>query len=216
MNLLNQKNIIVIVSLTLVIGVGSYFYQQACDQKEQSAKSALFQVQKTFETETAALTEAEKAAGTKLDVDAKFPKTVAGLNQVLANKTTTEHVLYEASLKLGTMYLEYSADNSLDKAIAALKKVSDFGKSSFQKASALYLLGTAQERANLAKDAADTFQKALSQDNEGLKDELLLSLVRVNLKANNAVQAKAFSDKLNKEAPGTRAAQEAQKLISKT
>jgi uncharacterized protein YpmB len=59
MNFFTQKNIIIMVSITFVLGVGTYFYQQSCDQKEQTAKSALFQIQKTLETETAALTEAE-------------------------------------------------------------------------------------------------------------------------------------------------------------
>ena len=214
MNLLNKKNIIVLVSVLVVAGVGTFFYQQSCDQKEQAAKTALYQVEKIFQSEVTTLTEAEKATGTKLDVDAKFPKTVAELNQLLGGKMNSERVQFEAALKLGTLYLEYSKDDSLGKAIDALKKVSDFGTTKFQKASALFLLGTAQERANLAKDAADSFQKALNQDYEGLKGELMLSLVRVNLKANNPAQAKTFSDKLNKEAPGSRAAQEAQKLIS--
>jgi len=216
MNLLNQKNIIALVSIIVVAGVGTYFYQQSCDQKEQTAKTALYQVQKTFESESATLTEAEKASGSKLDVDAKFPKTVAELNQLLSSNTNPERIQFEAALKLGTIYLEYSKDDSLNKAIEALKKVSNFGTTKFQKATAFFLLGTAQERANLAKDAADSFQKALNQDDEGLKGEVLLSLVRVNLKANNPTQAKTFSEKLNKEEPGSRAAQEAQKLISKT
>ena len=216
MNLLNQKNIIALVSFVIVAGVGTYFYQQSCDQKEQAAKTALYQVQKTFESESATLTEAEKATGSKLDVDSKFPKTVAELNQLLSSNTNPERIQFEAALTLGTIYLEYSKDDSLNKAIEALKKVSNFGTTKFQKATAFFLLGTAQERANLAKDAADSFEKALNQNDEGLKGELLLSLVRVSLKANNPTQAKTFSDRLNKEEPGTRAAQEAQKLISKT
>lgn len=204
------------VSVILFGGVASYFYQQSCDQKEQSAKSALYQVQKTFEAESTSLTEADKSPGSKFDVDAKFPKTVSELNQLLTGKSSSERVQFEAALKLGTIYLEFSKDDSLAKAVDALKKVSDFGKTNFQKATALFLLGTAQERASLTKDAADSFQKALNQDYDGLKGEILLSLVRVHLKSNNAAQAKVFADKLNKEAPGTRAAQEAQKLISKT
>jgi hypothetical protein len=50
----------------------------------------------------------------------------------------------------------------------------------------------------------------------GMKGEMMLAMVRVNVKTKNTTQAKAFADKLNKEQPGTRAAQEAQKLISKS
>ncbi len=215
MNLLNKKNIILITSVVAVLGIGTYFYQQSCEQKEQAAKSALYQTEKTFESEISTLTEAEKVPGAKLDVEAKFPKTIAEINQLVGGKAP-ERVKFEAALKLGSLYLESSKEDALSKAIEVLKKVTEYAKTDFQKASAFLLLGTAQERANLVKEATDSFQKALNQDYEGLKGELMLSLVRVHLKANNPTQAKAFADKLNKEAPGTRAAQEAQRLISKT
>lgn len=216
MNLLNKKNIIVAVSAIIVLGVGTFFYQQSCDTKEQAAKSALYQVQKTLETETATLSEAEKAAGSKFDVDAKFSKTVAALNGMLSSATTDARVKYEAGVKLGTIYMEFATDNQVSKSVDAFKKASETAKSSFQKASAFYLLGNAQERTNQIKEAAESFQSALNQNYEGLNGELLLSLVRVNLRANDPVKAKAFADKLSKDAPGSRAAQEAQKLVSKT
>jgi len=213
MNLLNKNNIIIAVSALVVLGAGTYFYQQSCEQKEQASKSALFQVEKTLQTESATLTEAEKTPGAKIDVDAKFPKTIAELNKLVSGSDTPQ-VKFEAGMKLGAMYLGYANDASFSKAIEAFKKVTEFGKTSFQKASAFYLLGSTQEKANLVKEAADSFQKALDQGNEGMKNEVLLSLVRVNVKANNATQAKNFADKLNKESPGSKAAQEAQKLIS--
>lgn len=216
MELLNKKNSIIIASVLLIAGVGTYFYQQSCDQKEQAAKSAFYQIQKTMETELTTLNETEKAAGSVLDVDAKFPKTVAALNELINDKKASGQVLFEASFKLGRMYLDHSKDDSLDKAIATMKKANEFAKTDFQKASSLYVLGGAQERANQVKDAADSYQKALKHDKEGLKEEILLSLVRVSMKSNNSAQAKSYSDQLSKEAPGTRAAQEAQKLISKT
>jgi TolA-binding protein len=195
--------------------VGTYFYQQSCEQNEQSSKTALYQIQKSVESESGALTEAEKTPGAKFDVDAKFPKTVADLNKIIGGKETAR-VKYEAAMKLGTMYMEFAKDDSLPKATDAFKKMTEFAKTSFQKSTAYYLLGNAHERASAVKEATDAFQSALNQGYEGMKGELLLSLVRVSLKANNPTQAKAFADKLNKEAPGTRAAQEAQKLISKT
>ena len=216
MNLFTQKNIILGVCAILVIGTGTFFYQQANDLKDQSAKSALYQIDKTLETETAALTADEKVAGAHLDVDAKFPKTVAELKQLISAKTETTRGLHDAAIKLGELYLQYSNDESLDKGIAALKVAEGFAKSNFQKASTLYILGNAQERAKQFNDAADSFQKALALGNDALKNELLLSLVRINMKQNNATQAKNFSDKLNKESPGSHAAQEAQKMISKT
>ncbi len=215
MNLLSKKNIIVAVSALVVLGAGTYFYQQSNEQKEQAAKSALYQVQKTLETESTTLSEAEKAAGTKLDVDAKFPKTISALTEMLSGNADTR-VKYEAGVKLGTLYMEYAKEDSLPKTIAAFKKASENAKTNFQKATAFYLLGNAQERAAQIKEASDSFQSALNQNYEGLSGELLLSLVRVNMKANDPVKAKNYADKLSKDAPGSRAAQEAQKLISKS
>ena len=204
------------VSILLVIGVGTYFYQQSCEQKEQTAKSELYQIQKTIESEAATLSEAEKTPGTKLDVDAKFPKSISELNKMISSATAPALVKIEAGMKLGTMYLEYGKDDSLPKAIEVFKKVSELGKTSLQKSTAFYLLGTAEEHSNLLKEATDSYQKALTQNYEGLKGEILLSLVRVSMKANNPAQAKTFADQLSKEAPGSRATEAAQKLISKS
>ena len=206
MNLLSKNNIIIAVSLVLVAGVGTYFYQQSCDQKEQSSKTALYQIQKSIETEAGKLSEAEKAPGSKFDVDAKFPQTISELNKLVSGNDTAR-VKYEAAMKLGTIYMEYAKDEALPKAIDAFKKMTSFAKTDFQKSTAFYLLGNAQERMSLVKEATDAFQSALNQGYEGLKGELLLSLVRVSMKANNPTQAKSYADKLNKYASGTRAAQ---------
>lgn len=215
MNLLNKKNIIIVVSIVAVAGIGTYFYQQSCEQKEQTAKTELYQVQKTLESEAMALSESEKSPGSKFDVDSKFSKSVAALNQLISGKASSRSK-YEAAMKLGSMYMEYAQDASLPKAIDAFKKMTETANTSFQKSTAFYLLGTAYERANSVKEATEAFQTALKQGYDGMKGELLLSLVRISMKANDAAQAKKFSDQLSKEAPGTRAAQEAQKLVSKT
>ncbi len=216
MNFLNKKNISIMVSLVLVAGVGVYFIQQSNEKKEQSAKSALYQVDKSLDAEIALLTEVEKASGSKIDVDVKLPKTVAELNKIVSDQSLTAQVLFEAAMKLGNLYSDHPTEHSFERAIAAYKKAISFAKTDFQKSTACYLAGMAFEQQGMLKESEEQFKTGLAVGYEGMKGEMMLAMVRVNVKTKNTTQAKAFADKLNKEQPGTRAAQEAQKLISKS
>jgi hypothetical protein len=214
MNSINSKTIFIAGAVVIAVGAGTYFYQSSKDQKEQVARNELFQARQAVEAEQVALTEAEKAPGAKLDVDTRLSKSVKALNTLLESSTSTRHSKFEAALMLANLYLDYSEDQNLSKAIDLLKKSSEWAETSFQKASAFYLLGGALDRAGQNKDSQDSLQKALQQGDEALKNEILLSLVRISMKNKDQVQAKTFSEKLNKESPGSRAAQEAQKLVS--
>ncbi len=209
-NLLDQRKVGFLMGALVLAGVGIYFFQDSADKKEQEAKSALYQVQKTYEEETTALPEAERAAGTTIDVDGKYAKTVAGLNQMLSEKKAPTRVLYEAQMKLANLYLEH---NQADKAAAVLKNVKDNAKSDFQKATGLYLLGVAYERNNQFKEASEAFESGLSQNVEGLKGELYLGMIRSSLKLGDKGKAKLFLEKMNKEVAGSKAAEMADEMV---
>jgi TolA-binding protein len=207
---LDQRKVGIIVAIVLVLGIGVYFVQQANEKKEQAGKSALFQIETTYETEQKAVPEADRAVGATLDVDAKFPQTVAQLNEMLNAKKAPSRVLYEAGVKLGTLYLDH---NQGEKAVVAFKHVSAAASSSFQKASAFYLLGVSQERSNQFKEALESYQTGLKSDVEGLKGELLLGMVRMSVKLNDKEKAKLYLEKMNKEVAGSHSAELAADLV---
>ena len=209
----DQRKAGILVGVLLVLGVGIYFAQQASEKKDQEGKSALFQVQNTYEEEQKAIPEADRAVGSALDVDAKFPKTVAQLNEMLSSKKAPNRVLYEAGVKLGTLYLDHS---QADKAVAAFKHVVADAGSSFQKASANYLLGVAEERSNQFKEALQSYQNGLNANVEGLKGELLLGMVRMSIKLNDKEKAKLYLEKMNKEVAGSHSAELAAELVKGT
>jgi tetratricopeptide (TPR) repeat protein len=209
-NLLDQRKIGIVVAVLIVLGVGIYFTQEVSEKKEAEGKSALYKIQKTYEDETKALSETDKAAGASYDVDAKLPKTVSELNGVLNAKSLPDRELYEAALKLGNLYLEHG---QADKAVASFQKASAFAGSGFQKASAFYILGIAQERATQFKAAIDAFQQGLTKNVDGLNGEILLGMVRNYLKLNDKQNAKLYYEKLNKDLPGAKATETAQELL---
>ena len=216
MNFLDKKTISILVSVLLIAGVSTYFIQSSMEAKDQASKSAFYEIQKSFDAELATLAEADKAAGSKINIEEKLPKTFKALNELITAQTQSKQVLFQASMKLAGLYLDHPVDGANEKGMQVLKKAVEFAKSDFQKASAYYLLSGVQEQLSQFKEAEDSLKAALNIGNEGMKGELMLSLVRVSIKVKNTAQAKAYSEKLNKEAPGTRAAQEAQKLISKS
>lgn len=200
----------ILLGLMVVLGVGIHFVQQGRDQKEQEGKSALYRIQQTYDQELNALPEAQRPAGVTLDVDSKFPKTVSELNGMISAKKVSDRVLFDASMKLGTLYLEH---NEPAKAVNALKSMPDFAKTDFQKASAYYLLGSAQERAGLNKEAAESFEQGLKKKVEGLKGEFLVGLIRSLVKTNDVNKAKNYLEQLRKELPGSKALEMGESLV---
>lgn len=208
-NLLDQRKIGMAFGALLLVGVGIYFFQQNAEKKEQDGKSALYKIQKTFEDEMKAIPAAEQNVS-KMDVDAKFPKTVSELNGVIAAKSASPRVLFEATVKLGTLYLDHE---QADKAAAVLKNGVQFAKTPLQKASQFYLIGVAMERSQQFKDALAQFQEGANLNVDALKGELLLGMVRMSLKLNDVEKAKLFAEKINKELPGSKAYEVANSLV---
>ncbi len=198
------------VLVLLGAGGGTYWYQHRAEQKEQAGKAVLFKAQQAFDAELKNLPEAERGAGVELDVDSKFTKTISELRAILAQADASSRIRFEAALRLGTLYLDY---RNPEKAVEFFKAGSSSAKSSFQRASADYLLGTAQEQSRLFKDALESFQRGVSQDVEALKADFLLGMVRVSLQLKDPAQAKTYSDRLNRELPKSKAADIAKSLL---
>ncbi len=209
-NFLDQRKLGMIFGALILIGAGVYFYQQAADKKDQEGKSALYKIEKTYEEESKAIPEADRAAGVAFDVDAKYSKTVAELNGMMSAKTAPARVLFEAGIKLGTLYLDHGQP---EKAVATLKQVLNFSGTSFQKASTYFLLGTAEERAKQFSDAMKSFESGINEKVDGLKGELLLGMVRTSLKLNDKEKAKLYLERMNKEVAGSHAAEIADELV---
>jgi tetratricopeptide (TPR) repeat protein len=207
---LNARNIGLIVGALVILGGGIYFAQQASEKKEQTGKSALYNIQRTYDDEVKALPEGDRAPEATLDVDTKFSKTVSSLNGMLSSQSAPSVVLYEAAMRLGNLYLDHG---QADKAVPAFQKAPEFAKTNFQKASGFYLLGVAQERSNQSKEALNSFEQTASKEVDGLKAEALLEIVRINLKLNDKEKAKLYSEKLNKEAAGSSTAMAAEELV---
>ncbi len=207
---LDAKKIKLLIGALVGIGVVIYFSQTVIEKKEQEGRSALYKIQKTYEDELKALPEAEKTAGVTLDVDAKFSKTVSELKGLIQGKALTDHTLFEATSRLGNLYLEH---NQPKQAQEAFNQGFKFASGSFQKASILLLLGFAEEQSQQFKEAVETYNKGLQKGFEGLKSEFLFGLVRNHVKLNQKDKAKIFAEKLNQEFSGSRAATEAQEMV---
>ena len=207
---INPSTVWTIVGALTVVGFCIYFYQQASDQKDQEGRSALYKVEKTFEEELNAVPASDRAPGVPLDVDSKFSKTISELNGMISAKSAPARILFEAGLKLGGIYLDHG---KAEQAVAALKATTGFSKTGFQKASAFFLLGSAHEKAKQFKEALEAYQQSVSQGIDALRSEAMLGMVRVDLKLNEKEKAKLFAEKLNKEFPGSKPAQEAEALV---
>ena len=209
-SLMTSKNIFILVALIVLGGAGTFGVQRYLETKEMESKSALYRIQKTFIDENTAVPEKDRAPGVTLDVDASYPKTVAELNAMASASGTPKRVGFEAALKLGNLYFEH---NQFKKAETAFQKAASLAGTSFQKATALYFWGLSQEKYGDAKQAITQFQAGLGENVEGLKADLLLGLVRLNLKAGDASKAKVFSERLNKEMQGSKQAELAQSWV---
>lgn len=209
-NWLTTRRLGILAGLMIVLGVGLHFYQEGREKKEQESKSALYAITQTYDTELMALPEEKRALGTALDVDATFPKTVQALNQMIQEKKVSNRVLFEAAMKLGQLYLDHQEPA---KAVEILKRMPEFGRTDFQKASGYFLLGSAQERAGMHKEASESFQAGLKNEVDGLKGEFLLGIVRSLVKSNQAEQAKTYVERLRKDLPGSKALELAEGLL---
>ncbi len=199
--------------LTLVLGAlgaGTFVFQRQAEQRDQAGRAVLFKAQQAFESELQALPEGERGVGVSLDVDSRFSKTTSELKALLGRTDASARIRYEASLRLGSLYLDYRHP---DRAVEYFKGAADAAGSSFQKATAAFLLGTALEQSRMSKEAMETFQLGIRQNVEALKSDFLLGLVRVSLQLNDSAQAKTFSEQLSRELPKTRAAEFAKTLL---
>jgi TolA-binding protein len=209
-NWFTRRNILVLALVLVGAGGGTYLYQHQAEQKEQAGKALLFKAQQAYENEIKGLSEGERGGGIELDVDDRFAKTTAELKSVISRADAPSRIRFEAALRLGSLYLDFRHP---DRALEFFKTGSMTAKSSLQKASADYLLGTAQEQSRMFKEAMESFQRGVGQNVEALKADFLLAMVRVSLQLKDTVQAKTHSDRLNKELPKSKAAETAKSLL---
>lgn len=205
-----RRNILVFALTLAGVGTGTYLYQRQSEQKEQAGKAVLFKAQQAFESEFQALSEEERGVGVELDVDSKFSKTVSELKELLKRSDSTSRVRFEAALRLGSLYLDYRRP---DQAVEFFKTGAGDASSSFQKATAEFLLGTAQERNRMFQEARVSFERGIGRNVEALKADFLLGMVRVSLQLKDSAQAKNFSDRLMRELPKSKAAEIAKSLV---
>jgi tetratricopeptide (TPR) repeat protein len=206
----DRKRLTILGGVLVLAAVAVFFGQKWFEKKEQEGKSALYRVQKSLEEEQATLTEAEKAPGVALDVDARFPRTVAGLNDLLTGKTGGGRESFQAGVTLGSLYLDHL---QTEKAQSVLEAGAAAARTSLQKASSRYLLGLAYEQGSKFKEALGSFESALSENVDGLKADLLLGAVRVSLAAGDSEKAKKFAERLSKDLPGSPASETAEALV---
>ncbi len=206
----DRKRLSVLGVLLVLAGVALFFAQRYFEKRDQEGKTALYRVQMTLEAEQSALSDAEKTAGAGLDVDARFPKTVAALNELLSGKTGGGGQAFQAGVRLGSLYLDHL---QFEKAQVALQAGASAAQSSLQKASAHYLLGLAYEQGSKFKEAVGAFEVALAANVDGLKGDVLLGAVRTSLAAGEVEKAKKFSERLAKDLPGSPASETAETLL---
>jgi TolA-binding protein len=206
----DQRRIGALVAVFLVLGFGVYFVQQSQEKKDQEGRSAIYKVMKTLEEEEKAISDAEKIPGAPVDVDARFSKTVAELKGLLAAKSGNNRVLFDAAMKLGSLYLDHGL---AEKAIPGFQSATGFAKTDLQKSASGYLLAVSFEESSKWKDSVQAYESALKNGPDGLKAEILFALVRNELKLNEKEKAVAFSDRLKKEHSGTKAADAADALM---
>ncbi|MBU6153564.1 MAG: hypothetical protein KGP28_04610 [Bdellovibrionales bacterium] len=202
-----------IFALLVLTGVGTYFYQSVSEKKEQEGKTALYKVQKAFEEEIKAIPESERTPGASFDVDSRFSKTVAELNGILKSRSASDRVLFEAAFRLGSLYLE---NRQPDKAATHLKEGVVFSKTGIQRASIQFLLGSALEQINQAKEALGAFQDGLSQNVGAMKGDFLLGMMRAHLQRKEIEQAKKISDQISKELSGSKFVEAASQILKDT
>ena len=209
-NRFDQRRIGALVVVFLVVGFGVYFVQQSQEKKDQEGRSAIYKVMKTLEEEEKSLPDTEKTPGAKLDVDARFSKTVSELRGLLAAKSGNDRVLFDAAMKLGSLYLDH---HLAEKAIPGFQSATGFAKSDLQKSASGYLLAVSFEESSKWKDAVQAYESALKNGPDGLKAEILLALVRNELKLNEKEKAAGFSERLKKDHSGSKASDAADALM---
>lgn len=225
----NRRALAIGVLVVLAVAVGAGVLANLKERREAAASSAFFEARellvgeaKVVASELATTRAKTVAPGAKveeanepnpaavdfapLDVDAKFPKTVAKLREVARAHAGTR-AGYEAQLLLGQIYVRHGQPAL---GLPALEVAVQAAPAGMEKALALRALGVAQENSGNAAGALNSYDQALKSGQDGLRADLLLSLARTQETAGKATEASATYDKVVAEFPGTDTARSAE------
>lgn len=142
---------------------------------------------------------ADAVAFRKMDVDAVVPEGVKKLRAVIEKHSGTRSG-FEARLALGDLYFNHG---QADKAVPLYEEATKSSPGTMEKALAFYSLGYAQEGSGKFEQAQQSFDRALSMGETGLRGELLLSVARVQEARGQKDEAKKTYDRIVSELPNS-------------
>lgn len=187
----------------IVAGIGIALFFSYREDRAKHALNELYLAENS-------LTEEMKTLGSigpfsPLDVDAKLPKTVLQLKNIVKNYGSTRAAL-EARIKLGTIYFNHG---EYEKAKTWFEQAAD-ASSGYEKAVALSSLGYTYEDLGNYDLAIKTFQKALQLGEGGLKGDLLIAIARNYENMKDFNKARSIYDQILTELPTTEYAKQAE------
>lgn len=224
------------IAIIVTIGAAVSFYTSRRDSRNEAAQSAFFLALKEHEAELktvaqnlspaaaapVAATGKEKKAPAQaaqpkeatpeealykpLDVDAKFPKTVARYQELIQKHSGTR-AAFEALLALGSMYLEHG---QATKASPWFEKAVADAPNPYEKSLAGLSFGRSLESEGKYADAVAAYEKALGQAEASMKGALLLAIARNHELLKDGAKARATYDRILAQLPNTEAAKDAE------
>lgn len=213
----------------LLATVGTVTFINRSESRSEEANNALYQAQKSLEQETQtwanSLSPAPsptpgKAAPThppnpnevdyrKADVDTRFPRTLQKLQGVIAKYPGTR-AAFEARMALGSLYYDHGEPAQ---AVSWYAKATGSAPGGYDRALAYASLGYAEENAGKAREALESYQKALSLGEAGInKGDLLLSVARCYELLKDSSKARSTYDQITSQMPNTEQAKTAEVL----
>ncbi len=185
--------------------------EENADDQEDSAKTAKKDAKKGAKVpppKPKAPAGVEAIAFKKFDVDTELKKSIEGLKKVAETHRSTR-AGFQASLAVGDIYLEHA---SAETAAVWYAKAAETAPSNLDKALALSNLGYAYDNAGKNKEAIDAFEKSVSLNQETVKGDSLLELIRLYKSTEQLDKRKTTIDRVAVELPNTEYAREAEGL----
>jgi tetratricopeptide (TPR) repeat protein len=142
----------------------------------------------------------------KLDVDAKFPGGVHGLQAVAAEFQGTR-AGYEAQLILANLYFEHG---EAAKSVPQYLKAVETAPGTFEKATALEALGYAYENTGKVPEALQTYDRALNLGEVSIRGDVMLAMGRSLEAMNDPNKARSIYDQIQSQLPNTEYAKTAE------
>lgn len=211
--------LLILLGGLLGLGIGGVFYMNHLNHLSNSARNALFQAEKTMESEIKGLATRETPSKKltpeahietvtfkKLDVDQNFPETIKKFHEIDSNYGKTRSG-FEARLKIGNLYYDHG---NYSKALIWFEKSAKTAPSNFEKAAAYSAIGYAEESLNNPSEALQVFQKGLNLGEGSFKGNFLLGLARNYEAMHNSAEARSTYARILNELPNTECSKSAE------